>query len=63
MDLSKFMEQWALVMSAPIPHIIALFLGLGIIWGINSFSYSTILSSKNANIELLQGRIAAYQDN
>jgi hypothetical protein len=60
---SKFAEQWAVVKSAPYPFILALLVAIGAIWFVlNNFIYGTVLANKNAEIDLLNGRVAAYQD-
>ena len=60
--ISKILQEWAVISAAPVSFFGTLFL-LGLaVWGVIAFSYSNTLSSKNATIELLNGRLAAYQD-
>jgi hypothetical protein len=61
MDRSKLAAQWAVIISAPQPHIIAALVGLGIIWAVVAYSYSTILANKNSQIDLLKDRVASYE--
>lgn len=36
-------------------------IGLGVIWAILAFSYSTVFANKNSQIDLLKDRVAAYE--
>jgi hypothetical protein len=60
--LTKLADQLAVIKSAPYPFILAVAIVIGAVWFIVNWFYSAVLSSKNANIELLQGRLADYQD-
>lgn len=49
-------------MSAPIPYIVALAIVAGIIWAIVNWSYSAVLASKDAEIQLLERQRDDYKD-
>jgi hypothetical protein len=59
---TKLAEQAAVIKAAPYPFILAVLIAAGAIWVAFNWAYGSILSNKNAQIELLQGRIADYQD-
>ena len=59
---SKIVQEWSVISGAPISFTAAVIVVIVAVWSIVNWSYSTLLSSKNAQIELLQGRIADYRD-
>jgi hypothetical protein len=61
-DLVKLLEQWAVVTAAPIPFAIAVVIAGGLIWLAVGWSYSGVLGSKNAQIELQDRQLADYRD-
>jgi hypothetical protein len=60
-DLVKLLEQWAVVTAAPIPFAIAVVVAGGLIWLAVGWSYSGVLASKNAQIELQDRQLADYK--
>jgi hypothetical protein len=60
-DLIKLLEQWAVVTAAPIPFAVAVAIAAGLIWLAVGWSYSAVLSSKNAQIELQDRQLADYK--
>lgn len=60
-DFTKLLQEWAVISSAPISFVAAAVILGGIIWGVVNWSYSSVLSNKNAQIDLLKERIAAYE--
>jgi hypothetical protein len=61
-DLVKLLEQWAVVTAAPIPFAIAVVIAGGLIWLVVGWSYSSVISGKNAQIELQDRQLADYRD-
>jgi hypothetical protein len=59
---SKIVQEWSVIAGAPISFTTAVIVVIVAVWSIVNWSYSTVLSSKNAQIELLQGRLADYQE-
>lgn len=59
---SKLVQEWTVIASAPVSFTTSVLVAAAIAWAVVNWSYSSVLSSKNANIELLQGRLSAYQD-
>lgn len=60
-DLVKLLEQWAVVMAAPLPFAIAVVIAGGLIWLAVGWSYSGVLASKNAQIELQDRQLADFR--
>jgi hypothetical protein len=60
-DLIKLLEQWAVVTAAPIPFAVAVVIAAGLIWLAVGWSYSAVLSSKNAQIELQDRQLSDYK--
>ncbi len=60
--LVKLLEQWAVVTAAPIPFAIAVVIVGAVIWFAIGWSYSGVLNSKNAQIELQDRQLADYRD-
>ncbi|SRR5712692_259791 len=59
--ISKFAEQAAVIKAAPYPFILAIAVAVGVIWYIVNYAYSTVLTSKNAQLELADRQIADYK--
>jgi len=59
---AKLVQEWSVIAAAPISFTTAVIVVTVIAWAIVNWSYSSVLSSKNAQIELLQGRLSDYQD-
>ncbi len=59
---AKLVQEWSVIAAAPISFATAVIVVVVIVWAIVNWSYSSVFSSKNAQIELLQGRLADYQD-
>jgi hypothetical protein len=63
--LQKLHQEWPLIRSAPYSAIsvlvVLLLVLVPLIWGIVSYSYSTGLFNKNAQLDLLRDRVAAYE--
>jgi hypothetical protein len=57
-----FVEQLGVIQAAPVPFFVAVLAVFGLVWTAVSWSYSTILSSKNSQIELLDRQVADYKD-
>lgn len=60
--VSKLLQEWQIIVAAPVSFALVSLLIIAIVWAIVNWSYSAILSSKNAQIELLNGRLGAYED-
>lgn len=60
--LVKLLEQWAVVTAAPIPFAIVTIILGAVIWIVIGWSYSAILNSKNAQIELQDRQLADYRE-
>jgi hypothetical protein len=54
----EIQEQFAVVMTVPIPFAVAVIACVGIVFGVINWSYSAILSSKGSQIELQDRQIA-----
>jgi hypothetical protein len=59
---AKLVQEWSVIAAAPISFTAAVIVVIVVVWSIINWSYSSVLSSKNANMELLQSRLSAYQD-
>lgn len=59
--LIKFLEQRAVVAAAPIPFAIAVVIIGALIWIAISWSYGSVLNSKNAQIELLDRQVTDWK--
>ncbi len=60
--LTKLLEQWTSVATAPIPFLIAVILVGGVIWLVIGCSYGSVLESKNAQIELQDRQLSDYRE-
>jgi hypothetical protein len=60
--ITKLLEQRAVVAQAPIPFATVVLAAAVIIWVAVSWSYSSILASKNSQIELQDRQLADYRD-
>jgi hypothetical protein len=58
----KFLEQWAVVKAAPIPFIAAVVIVGAVLWLLIGWSYTAVLNSKNAQIELQDRQLADYKE-
>jgi hypothetical protein len=61
-DLQKILDQWAMVRAAPVPFITVSAAIAAAIWFAVSFSYSTRLSNRDAEISLLTRQRDDYRD-
>ena len=61
--LVKLLEQWAVVTAAPIPFAIVTIILGAVIWIVIGWSYSAILNSENAQIELQDRQLATIGRN
>jgi hypothetical protein len=59
--INKFAAQVAVIRAAPYPFILAVAIAAGAIWGIVGYAYSTILASKNAQLELADRQLNEYK--
>lgn len=59
---AKLTQEWSVISGAPTSFAAAVVVAICIIWAVVNWSYRTVLSNKDAQIELLNGRVAAYQD-
>jgi hypothetical protein len=59
--LTKLAEQVAAIRAAPYPFVLAVAIVAGAIWFIVNYAYRTILSSKNAQLELADRQLAEYK--
>jgi hypothetical protein len=53
-DWDKILAQVAAVTAAPIPFLVAVLIVGGLIWWLVNWSYSAVLSHKDAEIKLLE---------
>lgn len=60
--IKKFAAQVAVIRAAPYPHLLAVAVVASTIWFLVNLGYSTVLSNKNSQIDLLQARVNDYQD-
>jgi hypothetical protein len=60
--LSKLREQAAVIKAAPYPFVLAVaIVGVGV-WSIVNWGYSTVISSKNSQLEFADRQIADYKE-
>ncbi len=55
-------DQWAVIVSAPIPYLVAVIVVVGAVWGVINWAYSARLSGKDAEIDLLTRQRDDYKD-
>jgi hypothetical protein len=58
----RLLEQWKVVRGAPVPFAVAVLIAAGVIWGAVNWSYSGVLASKNAQIELQDRQLADLRE-
>jgi hypothetical protein len=58
----RLLEQWKVVKGAPVPFAIAVLIAAVIVWGAMNWSYSTLLTDKNAQIELQDRQLADLRE-
>jgi hypothetical protein len=59
---ARLVAEWSVIAAAPVAFASAVLVVIAVSWAIVNWSYSSVLSNKNAQIELLQSRVADYQD-
>ncbi len=57
----EVLEQCAVIANAPIPFAVLVIVVAGLIWAATNWSYSSVLASKNAQIELQDRQLADYK--
>ncbi len=58
---SKFADEMAVIKATPRPFILAVALVIGAVWFIVNYTYSAVITSKNAQLELADRQIADYK--
>lgn len=58
----KFLEQLAVIRKAPLPHLAALVVGLGLIWVVVNWGYSVTISSLESRLKLAQDERDNYRN-
>jgi hypothetical protein len=63
--MQRLFEEWQVIKAAPYSALVVLAVLLTVlvpaIWAVMAWSYSTVLSNKNSQIDLLKDRITAYE--
>jgi hypothetical protein len=59
--LSKLAEQFAVIRAAPYPFLLSVAIVIGAVWFMVNWAYGTILSSKNAQLELADRQLGDYR--
>jgi hypothetical protein len=60
--MQNLIEGWPMIRANLPTFFVICVLIAGVIWAAFGWSYSTVLASKNAQIELLETRVSDYQD-
>jgi len=59
---SKLVQEWAVISNAPISFATSVFVAILIVWAVVNWSYRMAFTNKNTQIDLLNGRLADYQE-